>query len=242
MHQNIETYKMDCVILAGGKGKRLLPYTAEIPKPLVKIGDTPIIELLIKSLIKCNITSFTIAVNHQAEQIEEILGDGSQWSVSISYSHEPFELSTVAPLKLISNLPDNFLVVNSDIITDLKFDLLYDYHIQHDSLLTIAVCKREHKVNYGVIECDKNNNIVNFSEKPNFPYQVSMGVYVFSKELLEFVPDNTKFGFDDLMYMLLEKDIKIKTFEHDKFWLDIGRPTDYEKALQQFDIIKKIIS
>ena len=232
---------IECVILAGGKGKRLEPYTTEIPKPLVQVGDTPIIEFLIKLLKKNGIRKITIAVNHLAEKIMSLLGDGSQCGVSIKYSHEEKELSTVAPLKLIKDLPENFLVVNGDILTDLNFSKLFESHLKSKALLTVAVCQREHPVDYGVLEIDENNMVTGFFEKPKLKYTVSMGVYIFSKNVLKFIPDNEKFGFDDMMLFLLKNNNEINTFPYDGYWLDIGRPDDLKKANDEIQTIKKML-
>lgn len=225
---------MKAVILAGGKGTRLKPYTVVMPKPLVPVGNRAILEILIGRLKKYGVTDLTLCVNHLAELIMAYFGDGKKWGVHIDYSLEGESLSTVAPIKLIKNLPENFLVMNGDLLTDLNFKNLYNYHLEHKELITVATYKRITKIDFGVIDIDKDNNIaIGFKEKPEYELNVSMGVYVFNKKVLDFVPENKPFGFDDLMFILLDKKQPIKVYSYDGYWLDIGRPEDYEMANEE---------
>jgi len=229
---------MKAVILAGGKGTRLKPYTMIIPKPLVPLGDKAVLEILINRLRTSGITDLVLCVNHLAALIIAYFGDGAKWGVKIEYSQEDEFLSTVAPLKLVKGLPDNFLVMNGDLLTDLNFRSLYDYHLRSHALLTVATYKRNSKIDFGVIEVDGDNNVaIGFEEKPEYQLTVSMGVYVFNKKVLDYVPDNKPFGFDDLMRTLLDKKQTIKLYPYDGYWLDIGRPGDYEKANEDLDRI-----
>jgi len=227
---------MQAVILAGGKGTRLKPYTITIPKPLVPLGDKAILEILIGRLKKCNITELTLCINHLAELIMAYFGDGSKWGVHIEYSLEHESLSTVAPIKLIKDSPENFLVMNGDLLTDLDFKKFYNYHIENKALITVATYKRTAKIDFGVINIDKDNNIaIGFKEKPEYELNVSMGVYVFNKKVLDFVPENKPFGFDDLMFTLMDKKQTVKVYPYDGYWLDIGRPEDYERANEDIE-------
>lgn len=219
------------IILAGGRGTRLKPYTTVIPKPLVPIGDKAILEILIEKLKKNGIMNLTLCVNHLAEIIIAYFGNGKKYKIKINYSIEDKPLSTVAPLKLIKDLPANFFVMNGDLLTDLNFNDLYEYHTKKRSLLTIATYKRKVKIDFGVIKFDKKTHqAVDFFEKPEYKFDVSMGVYVFNKKVLDFVPNNKPFGFDDLMLTLLKNNQKVNIYPYDGYWLDIGRPDDYEKA------------
>ncbi len=226
---------MQAVILAGGKGRRLYPFTKEIPKPLVEVVGEPIIELLLKQMQSCGVSEVIIAVHHMADQIKEVVGDGSRFGLKISYSHEEKELSTVAPLKLIDSLQDKFIVANGDILTDLDFADMMVLHMQSGAELSVAVTKRCHDIDYGVIETDSNNNIILFKEKPKSDYLVSCGIYIFSKTILNQIPDNVPFGFDNLMETLLKQKTPINSYLFEKFWLDIGRPADYEKAQTEYE-------
>ncbi len=226
---------MEAIILAGGKGARLKPYTTLIPKPIVPVGDKAILEILIERLKINGVTKITLCINHFAELIKAYFGDGSRFNIKIEYSREEKPLSTVAPIKLINGLPDNFLVMNGDLLTDLNFADFFQHHLDHNSLLTVATYKRETKIDFGVIEMnDKRNVATGFIEKPTYHFDVSMGVYAFNKKVLNFVPYNEPFGFDDLMTLLLEKKEDIRLYPFTGKWLDIGRPDDYEKAVSEY--------
>jgi NDP-mannose synthase len=224
---------MKAIILAGGKGTRLKPFTSLIPKPLVPVGDKSILEILIGGLKKAGITDLVLCVNHMSRLIKAYFGDGAKWGVNIEYSEEKGSLGTVAPVKLLKNLPDDFLVMNGDLLTDLDFRDLYRCHLQNRSLLTIATFKRTSQVDFGVIDVDKEHNIVvGFREKPIQELYVSMGVYVFNKRLLRYVPDDKPFGFDELVLRLLRERCVVNIYPFSGYWLDIGRPYDYDKANQ----------
>lgn len=223
------------IVLAGGKGSRLKPYTTVLPKPLMPIGDFSILEVIIRQLKRSKFNHITLAVNHQAELIKALLGDGSKWNVSIDYSLEEIPLSTIAPLKLISDLPEHFLVMNGDILTDFNFDEGLKKHISGKRVFTIFTSKREHLIDYGVIESDSKGILTSFREKPKQQFQVSMGIYALSREVLNFVPANKPFGFDDLMYSLLRNKVDVKIEIHEGLWLDIGRPDDYRQAIDLFE-------
>ncbi len=225
------TTKMRAIILAGGKGTRLKPYSAVLPKPLVPIGDKAILEILINRLKKSGITSLTICVNHLAGLIKAYFGDGKKLGVNIEYSIEDKPLGTVAPIKLIDDLPEDFFVINGDLLTDLDFRELFKCHLENNSLMTIATYKRTLKIDFGVIDIDKNKSVIKgFKEKPEYELDVSMGVYVINKKVLEMIPRDKKFGFDDLIFEILKKNQPIKVYPYSGYWLDIGRPDDYEKA------------
>lgn len=230
--------KMKAVILAGGKGTRLKPYSTIIPKPIVPVGDRAILEILIGRLKKFGITDLTICVNHLAELIMAYFGKGEKLGVNIKYSIEDKPLGTVAPIKLIKRLPENFIVMNGDLLTDLNFKEFYKKHLENKALMTIATYKRNSKIDFGVIDIDKGRSIVKgFKEKPEYRLDVSMGVYILNRKVLENIPLNKKFGFDDLVLKMLQKGQEIKVYPYKGYWLDIGRPDDYEKANKD---IKKI--
>ncbi|UCD63010.1 MAG: NTP transferase domain-containing protein [Candidatus Zixiibacteriota bacterium] len=232
---------MQAVILAGGKGTRLQPHTTEIPKPLVPLGGKPIIEILIGRLKRHGFSDISICVNHLAHLISAVLDDGRRFGVNISYSLEDTPLSTVAPLKLLGNLADRFLVANGDILTDLDLAALYEYHVKTGAKLTVATHRRLNKIDYGVIGTDSSGRVTSFDEKPVFDLTVSMGIYVFSKAILEVVPDGKPFGFDDLMLRLLELNEPIATYPFDGYWMDIGRPDDYVQAKEDIKTNKDLL-
>lgn len=222
------------VILAGGKGTRLKPYTISMPKPLVPINEMPIIEIIIKQLIQSGFTRITVSVNYMADMIKAYLGDGSKYGISIDYSFEDKELSTMAPLKLIRDLPENFLVMNGDVLTDLNFGNFFDKHKASNNLFSISAFRRIDKIEYGVLECE-NNLLVGFKEKPSNNFLVSMGVYMLKRDTLNFIPSDVFFGFDHLMHKLIENNIFPSVIEHNGKWFDIGRPQDYDIANSDFN-------
>ncbi|HUD50882.1 MAG TPA: sugar phosphate nucleotidyltransferase [Parvibaculum sp.] len=217
------------IVLAGGKGTRLRPFTTTIPKPLVPVGDKPIVELMIERLVRAGFQRVVLAINHMGDLIRAYFGDGSRWNIEISYSLEEEPLGTIGPLRIISDLPENFLVVNADILTDLDFTSLLERHSASDAIFTVAATRREHTVEYGVLSVDEGH-LVDFQEKPVVEHVVSMGVYAVSRRVLPHIPETGAFGFDQLMLKLLAAGEKVNIQQHHGFWLDIGRPDDYEIA------------
>ena len=233
---------LTAVLLAGGRGTRLRPFTASLPKPLVPVGERPIIEILLTRLQRCGVRTAHIAVNHLSHLIMAVLGDGHRFGLDLQYSMEDIELSTVGPLTLINGLPDHFLVCNGDVITDLDFRTIYDHHVNSGCKLTVGTVERRESVDYGVLTVDTAGRVTGFEEKPEVSYLVSMGVYVFSREVLGLAPKGERFGFDDLMHALLDRGEAINTFRYDGYWLDIGRPDDYERAQVDLARIESFLS
>lgn len=226
------------IILAGGKGTRLRPYTIVLPKPLMPIGDYPILEVIVRQLVFYKFTHITMAVNHQADLIKTFFGDGSKWGIKIDYSLEDKPLSTMAPLKLVKDLPNDFLVMNGDILTDLNYEAFFQAHVNNQNIFTISSYQREIKSEFGVLELNKDNTLIGFQEKPVQKYDVSMGIYMVSKKAIDFIPDNTFYGFDHLMLDLMHNKKEPKVVRFNGYWLDIGRPDDYIQAIEEFDKLK----
>lgn len=226
------------IVLAGGRGTRLRPYTVVLPKPLMPIGDYPILEVVIRQLVHHGFDHITLAVNHQAELIRAFFGDGSKWHVHIDYSQENEPLGTIGPLRLIPDLPQNFLIMNGDVLTDLDFSAFHDKHAESDRMFTISSHQRVQKIDYGVLVSDAAGMLTSFQEKPSTKYEVSMGVYMANREILNYVP-TTPYGFDNLMLDLLadKRDVKVEAFCG--YWLDIGRPDDYMQAIEEFENLKQ---
>lgn len=223
------------VILAGGKGTRLKPYTISLPKPLVPVGERPILEIVILQLKKYGFTHITISVNHFADIIKAFFGNGDKWGIKIDYSLELKPLSTMGPLKLIDDLPENFLVLNGDVLTDLNFDTFYQNHVVSKNNFTICAHRRVDKLEYGVLNVNSNLEVEKFEEKPEKEFLVSMGIYMVNIKILNLIPQNEFFGFDHLMYFLIKNKMFPKVFEYSGYWLDIGRPLDYEKAIIDYE-------
>jgi NDP-sugar pyrophosphorylase family protein len=226
------------VILAGGKGTRLRPYTVVLPKPLMPIGEHPILEVVIRQLVRHKFEHITIAVNHQAELIKAFFGNGCKWNVLIDYSLEDKPLGTMGPLRLISDLPPHFLVMNGDILTDLNYSEFHDTHIAHNRLFSISSHKREHTMDYGVLEVGESRCLSAFFEKPTHAYEVSMGIYMLRRDILNYLPDGVPFGFDNLMAELLRCRQPVHVEQFGGYWLDIGRADDYMQALDEFERCK----
>lgn len=223
------------VVLAGGKGTRLRPYTMVFPKPLMPIGEYPILEVIVRQLAKYGFDRITLSVNHQAELIRTFFGDGGKWKVRIDYSMESEPLSTIAPLKLISDLPENFLLMNGDVLTDLNFDRLLAGHAAQGRMFTIASTRRDHLVDYGVLGVDERSRLSSFTEKPVLQNLVSMGVYAVNRDVLNFVPSGVKYGFDNLMLDMIARGQEVHVEQCCNYWLDIGRVDDYRQAIEEFD-------
>lgn len=217
------------VILAGGKGTRLRPFTVAIPKPLVPIADKPILEIIIIQLVKQGFHRVIITVNHQADIIMAYFGDGGKWGIKIEYSLEDIPLGTMGPLKLLRDLPDHFLVMNGDVLSDLDYAAFLDTHIKSGKIFSIASYRRTQKNDYGVLEIN-DNILTGFREKPEVQFVVSMGIYAVSKKTTGYIPTDQYFGFDMLMTSFLEKKIDVAIYEHTGYWMDIGRPEDYARA------------
>lgn len=222
------------IILAGGKGTRLRPYTVVLPKPLMPIGEYPILEVVIRQLVNHDFDHVTIAVNHQAELIKAFFGDGSKWHLRIDYSLEDEPLGTMGPLRLIRDLPDHFLVMNGDVLTDLNFADFHAEHVAANRLFTISSHEREQKVDYGVLMTSATRMLQAFQEKPVTGYEVSMGIYMISRDILRYVPAKGPFGFDDLMRDLLKAQKMVHVRKFNGYWLDIGRADDYLQAIDDF--------
>lgn len=227
---------MRAIILAGGKGTRLRPYTTLIPKPLVPLGGRySILEIIIMQLTQLGFTHITLAVNHLSQLIMAYFGDGSRLGVKLDYSLEEDELSTIGPLTLIDDLPENFLVMNGDILCDLNYKDFFNAHIQAGSRVSVSAYRRQVKIDFGVLHYDPDGLLKDFQEKPIYDFDVSMGIYCINRSVVEALPRGKKYGFDDLMMdgLINKQHVNVRPFSG--YWLDIGRPDDYEYADNNFD-------
>lgn len=230
---------MKAVILAGGKGTRLKPYTTVFPKPLMPIGDMPILEIIIRQLKSQGLKDIIITVGHLGELIMTFFGDGSKFGVNIKYSKEDEPLGTAGGLGLIKGeLKETFLMLNGDTLTTLNFSDLINYHQRNGAITTIALKKRESYIDFGIVELGTDNTLKGYTEKPTITHLVSMGVYVFEPRVLEYIKPNKKLDFPDLIKTLILNGETVKGYIFEDYWLDIGRPDDYEKATKDFEKMK----
>jgi mannose-1-phosphate guanylyltransferase len=226
---------MKAVIQAGGKGTRLQPHTLVLPKPLMPVGSWPVIELLLKWLRRNGVYHTYIAIGHLGHLIKSVCKDGSQWDMKIEYSEEKEPLGTVGPLNLIGRekLNKSFLMLNGDLITDLDLREFIDCHRQNKGLVTIAITEKNVQVDMGVLDV-RDGQMVRFREKPMMNFKVSMGIYCIEPDILDLIPKGIPFGFDNLMHIMLEKNLPVNVYEHNGLWMDIGRPEDFIKAQKTF--------
>ncbi len=227
---------MRAVILAGGKGTRLRPYTTLIPKPMVPLGGRySILEIVLMQLSKAGFTHVTLAVNHLSNLIMAYFGDGSRWGMKLDYSLEDEPLSTIAPLTLIKDLPENFLVMNGDILCDLDYLSFIESHIAHGNDVTVSAYRREVKIDFGVLDCDQDQKLTGFREKPTYAFDVSMGIYCINRSVIDNLEPGMPYGFDNLMLDGIKNETKIAIRPFAGYWLDIGRPDDYQYADDHFE-------
>lgn len=229
---------MQAVILAGGKGRRLAPYTTVFPKPLMPIGEMPILEIVIRQLKKHGFTKIVLAVGHLAGLIEAYFGDGSKWGVEIKYSREDEPLGTAGPLSLINDLDENFLVMNGDLLTNIDYSGLMRYHLENAALTTISMYTKDVPISLGVLELDDEGNIVDYIEKPTLKYKVSMGIYIFNKRILDYIEKGKYLDFPVLIKKLIKKGENICGYDFNGYWMDIGRHEDYSKVMEEFETMK----
>jgi NDP-sugar pyrophosphorylase family protein len=222
---------MKTVILAGGKGRRLKPYTTSFPKPLMPIGDKPILDILIRQLASHDQKDIILAVGHLAELVMSFFGDGSQYGVKIKYSREDKPLGTIGPLSLIRDeLKETFLVINGDTLTDLDYSKLLINHRKSKCISTIALTKRIVEIDFGVPTLTAKSTIENYEEKPKITYHVGTGICVFEPKILQYIKPRERLDLPDLLKKLFAVKETVNGYVHDGYWFDIGRPTDYEAA------------
>lgn len=228
---------MKAVILAGGKGTRLAPYTKILPKPLMPIGEMPVLEVLIRQLKHQGFDEIILTVGHMAGLLHAFFGDGSQFGVKLTFSLEDCPLGTAGPLALVNGLDETFLVMNGDVLTDLNYLELLNYHQSQGGIATIAMHNRQVKIDLGVILCNDGPGVVGYIEKPTYEYQVSMGVYVFEPRLLRYIDRGAYLDFPNLVHRLLGAGEKVVGFPFSGYWQDLGRPDDYEQAAIDFNVM-----
>jgi NDP-sugar pyrophosphorylase family protein len=225
---------MRAVILAGGRGRRLQPYTAVFPKPLVPIGDRPILEVVVGQLRRAGFDRLTLAVGHLAGLIEAYFGDGRRFGVQIDYSIEREPLGTAGPLSMLSDIGDDFLVMNGDVLTDLDLGGFVDTHRAAGAIGTIAVYDKPVEITLGLLTLDTRSDVTHYDEKPTVRYLVSTGIYCFRPDVLRHLERGVRCDLPTLVRRLVGSGERVYGHRFNGYWFDVGRPEDYAAALEQF--------
>jgi NDP-mannose synthase len=241
------------VILAGGRGTRLAPFTSVLPKPLMPIGERAILELVIERLASFGIVDITLCVGYLSHLIRAVLENRPNDRVQIRYVLEQYPMGTAGPLRLVEGLDDTFLVMNGDVLTDIDYSELLAYHFSQENVVTIATHTRSIKIDYGVLRFDGdgdgngngngnrngnkdgNQRITGFIEKPEYVSPVSMGIYVFEPSVFDYIEPDEASDFPDLVKALLQAQQPVGAYSHDGIWFDIGRHDDYTQAVEAWD-------
>ncbi len=228
----IKTNKV--VLMVGGLGTRLRPLTDHVPKPMLKVGDKPILETIIQNFKKHGFTNIVLSVSYKSEIIEEYFSDGHRFGVNIEYVHENKRMGTAGALSLMrEKLNEPFFVMNGDLLTNVNFEYMMEYHFANNAIATMGVREYEFQVPYGVVNVD-GENIVSIEEKPMQKFFVSGGIYVLNPEVLKYIPNNEFFDMPTLFEKLIKNNKKSISFPIREYWLDIGRVEEYEKANQEY--------
>jgi NDP-mannose synthase len=225
---------MMAVILAGGKGTRLKPFTMTIPKPLLPLGDVPILEVVLRQLATAGVRRVVMTLGHMAHLFVGAIGDAARFGLNIDYCYEEEPLGTAGPIRLVRDLEDNFLVMNGDLLTTLDFGDLMNSHARHHAWGTIALHQREVKIDYGVVETTTDGRLDNYIEKPTIHYEASMGINVLSRRCVDFIPASGPFQMPELMLAMKKAGKPVLCYKTDCYWQDIGRFDDYQQASADF--------
>lgn len=226
---------MQTVILAGGKGTRLNPYTSILPKPLVPVGEYPILEIIIRQLKNYGVRDLIISTGHLAQLIESYFGDGGRLGVKIRYVREEKPLGTAGAIGIIKGLERNFIVMNGDILTTMDYRKLFNFHLVKKGIATIGVVKRLIKDEYGVIKIGKALDLEDYIEKPTHAFHISMGVNILSAGCKDYINKEESITMPELFLRMKKSKEKIYCYESGDFWLDIGMVEDFQIAQDEFN-------
>ena len=222
---------MKAVILAGGLGSRLRPFTQVIPKPLLPLGEKSLMEIQITTLRDHGFNKIYVATNHMADFVEAFLGDGSKYGVKLTFSRETKPLGTCGPLSLLkADLTEPFLLMNGDVLTKLDFRAFYDFAVAQDSLLTVGTKIISHPFRFGNVMVDGSNHIVEIEEKPDLNFEILSGIYCMKPGIFELIPENAYFGMDTLLKEMIAQRRTVSRYLIHEYWLDIGLVEDYSQA------------
>lgn len=227
--------RVDAILLAGGRGARLRPYSAVLPKPLMPLGDMPVMEILLRRLRRQGLTHLVICTGHLSHLIEAFFGDGARFGVQLHYAREDRPLGTAGPIRLIENLGDPFVVINGDLLTTLDLAALLACHRNNGADATIAVYPRDVQIDFGVLEVGPDGYLKEYREKPRYQFDVSMGVYVFRRRVRELIATGERLDIPELVGRIQARGGRVACFRSECYWLDIGRPDDYARAQEEFE-------
>lgn len=228
---------MNAIVLAGGKGTRLAPYTTVFPKPLVPVGDMPILEIVVRQLASAGISRVTLTLGYLGELIRAYFATREKLSslVDVRFVQEEDPTGTAGSLTLVPDLNETFLVMNGDVLSTIDYHALFEHHRRSGAILTIAGHRKRVRIDLGVLQLDvTGNSVIGYLEKPEYTYPVSMGIYVYEPQALQYIPAGKYFDFPSLVLKLIEAGEKVGCYETDGIWLDIGRPEDYAEAQKIF--------
>jgi len=223
------------IVLAGGRGTRLAPYTTVLPKPLMPIGDMPILEILLRQLRRAGIRHVTLAVGHLAALLEAYFGDGSRLGISLDYSYEDEPAGTAGPLALLDDLDDTFLVMNGDLLTSIDFLDLLGSHRARGAAITVGLFEKQVPLDLGVVETSEDGRVTNYIEKPTLTYDVSVGIYAMQPAVLQHIDRGERLDLPDLVLRLIAAGADVHAYRFSGTWFDIGRPDDYAAASEHFE-------
>ncbi len=235
-----EGFSMRAIILAGGKGTRLLPYTTILPKPLMPVNQQSIVEIVIRQLKHHGFNHITLALGHLAHLVKAVLGNGNHLDVTIDYSLEHVPLGTSGPLSLIPDLDETFLVMNGDILSDLDFRDMLQFHRERQAVATIAVHRRKVHIDYGVLH-RKDYRLLKYEEKPTIDYEVSTGIYIFQREIINYIHPGVYLDFPELVKMLIHNERPVMCYPFDGIWFDLGRVEDFQYVQERIEVLKDSI-
>jgi NDP-mannose synthase len=225
---------MKAVIMAGGRGSRLAPYTTVLPKPLMPLTDRPVIDVVLRQLVRAGVEAVLISVGHLGSLIESWVRSEADYGVPVSFLYEDEPLGTAGALGNIPAPDGTFLALNGDILTTLSFAELADFHRSSGGIATMAVKERTVDVEYGIVHTDDGGSVVGLEEKPRLPYTVSMGVYAFEPAIVEHIAAGERVDFPDLLLRAMSAGERVAAYRFDGYWRDIGNRNDYEAAIADF--------
>lgn len=227
------------ILMVGGLGTRLRPLTDDTPKPLLKVGEKPILETIINRFSSYGFNNIYLCVNYKSQAIEDYFGDGSDFGVNIKYIHEDKRMGTAGALSLIENkITEPFFVMNGDLLTNVNFENMLEYHLENQATATMGIREYDFQVPYGVVNLD-NHHILSIEEKPTHKFYVSGGMYILNPDILKFIPDNTYYDMPTLFETLIESKLKTISFPIREYWLDIGQLSDFQRANDDYNGVFK---